>query len=159
MLNWNDLTIFHQDMTTEMVGAERVAALREFKEHGTMAGAWFARQPGQEHLADAEDWGPESPDAVDWSGFDVPDAPVARPFKIQFSGPIKAKTFETYGQAVAFCRAKWPGAAIGHDGDLTERSGDRTCVWETEADAVNDGGGKAVAAIVRVEESDGDADL
>lgn len=76
-------------------------------------------------------------------------------YRIKFTGPIKSETYLTYFEALDACRNRWPNVAIGHDGDLSE-GGDRTCVWETEADAKNDDGGKAVASIVRVSGPDGE---
>lgn len=55
--------------------------------------------------------------------------------------------FSTYQEALAACKAEWPEAEIGHDGDLTG-GGDRTLVWSCEADSIDDDGGNAVASIV-----------
>lgn len=56
---------------------------------------------------------------------------------------------DTLLEAEMWCRDQWPECVIGHDGDLSG-GGDRTLVWETEADSVDDAGAYAVASIVEV---------
>jgi hypothetical protein len=56
-----------------------------------------------------------------------------------------ADTYETAQDAV---RAQYPGAEIGHDGDLDD-FGDRTLCWASEADSIDDDGANAIASIYR----------
>ena len=54
--------------------------------------------------------------------------------------------YETYEAAVEACESEWPDCEIGHDGDLSS-GGDRTCVWASEEDSIDDDGARAVASI------------
>lgn len=56
----------------KLVGDERAAALREFRETGTMLGVFFGRVGGSwEVKGDPSTWGPETVADVDWTGFDA----------------------------------------------------------------------------------------
>lgn len=70
-------------------------------------------------------------------------------YKIQFGNGNALGPFSTYKQALEACEQQWPNFSFGHDGDLA-CGGDRTLVWQNEADAVNDDGARAVACIRRV---------
>jgi len=52
----------------------------------------------------------------------------------------------SYAEALAEVRRSYPGAEIGHEGDLT-RGGDRTLCWASAGDAANDDGARACASI------------
>ncbi|HLV65304.1 MAG TPA: hypothetical protein VKY73_05810 [Polyangiaceae bacterium] len=55
----------------ELTGEDRRKALREFRERGTMKGAFFERVGGSwEDPEDPSTWGPEGPESVNWEGFD-----------------------------------------------------------------------------------------
>jgi len=54
--------------------------------------------------------------------------------------------YETYDDAEAAAYRRWPDGVVGHDGDISE-GGDRTLVWATEADSVDDPGTRASATI------------
>jgi hypothetical protein len=54
----------------------------------------------------------------------------------------------SYAEAVAVVALQYDGCEIGHDGDLSS-GGDRTLVWASEADSVDDDGARAVASIWR----------
>lgn len=56
-------------------------------------------------------------------------------------------THLTYAEAVLAARSEWSTAQIGHDGDLAN-GGERTLVWASEADSIDDDGARAVASIV-----------
>lgn len=58
----------------------------------------------------------------------------------------RSESYESYDAAVEALTTEYPDAEIGHDGDLSD-GGDRTLVWESEEDSVNDDGAKAVASI------------
>jgi hypothetical protein len=58
------------------------------------------------------------------------------------------RRYETYEAATAAVLESYPGAEIGHDGDISE-GGYRTLCWATEDDSVNDDGAKAVCSIWR----------
>jgi len=56
----------------ELTGEKRHRALADFRLTGTMFGAFFARVGGDWEDPDRPDtWGPESPESVDWTGFDA----------------------------------------------------------------------------------------
>jgi hypothetical protein len=55
--------------------------------------------------------------------------------------------YDSHDEAVDAALAEWPDAEIGHDGDLTD-GGDRTLIWECEADSTDDDGASAVGSIV-----------
>ena len=70
-------------------------------------------------------------------------------YRISYTNGATAETHETYEAAVASLRAEFGAAAvIGHDGDL-QGFGDRTLCWESEDDAQDDDGARAVASISR----------
>jgi hypothetical protein len=71
-------------------------------------------------------------------------------YEITYANGADASFVATYEDALCVIADRWPDAEVGHDGDLTS-GGDRTLVWATEADAVNDDGARAVACIRRVE--------
>ncbi len=52
----------------------------------------------------------------------------------------------SYEEACDIVTARYPGAEIGHDGDLDD-GGERTLCWETADDANNDDGADAIATI------------
>jgi hypothetical protein len=57
-------------------------------------------------------------------------------------------TADTYEAAQDAVRARYPGAEIGHDGDLDD-FGDRTLCWASAEDSVDDDGANAIASIYR----------
>lgn len=64
------------------------------------------------------------------------------------SGVWPDNTVATYDDAICLLADRWPELKYGHDGDLTS-GGDRTLVWATESDSVDDDGARAVAVIRR----------
>jgi len=68
-------------------------------------------------------------------------------FRIEFSDGT-AETFDTTQECLDRAEVRYPDYYAGHDGDLSE-GGDRTLVWATEAESVNDDGAMAVAVIRR----------
>lgn len=60
----------------------------------------------------------------------------------------RTDTVDSYDAAVAIIESEYPGAEIGHDGDLSD-GGDRTLCWSDEESSVNDDGANAVASIRR----------
>lgn len=60
----------------------------------------------------------------------------------------RTDTAETYDAACEAVRAVYPGAEIGHDGDLSEH-GDRTLCWADEDSSIDDDGQRAIATIRR----------
>lgn len=77
MVRWSDLELFDADGKTPLNvdDATRRRLLDEFRRTGGMHGAFFAPLGlPHEDPDDASTWGPPSPDAVDWEGFDDDDA-------------------------------------------------------------------------------------
>lgn len=60
----------------------------------------------------------------------------------------RVETFASLRAAEGAARAKWPDGEMGHDGDLRD-GGDRTLIWASEEDSVDDDGARAVASIRR----------
>lgn len=69
-------------------------------------------------------------------------------YKVIYANGATADEYDTYAEAVANLEGQYPEGVIGHDGDLSE-GGDRTLVWESEADSEDDAGQKAVCQIVK----------
>lgn len=72
-------------------------------------------------------------------------------YRVRYSNGREVRGIESYDAAQAEVRSNYPDAAIGHDGDLSERSGERTLCWASEEESVNDDGARAVASIYREE--------
>lgn len=75
-IGWRNLSLSALD-GHELTSREHLDALAEFREHGAMAGVVFA-EPGAvqaattpEAVEELCERGPESADAVDWTGFDA----------------------------------------------------------------------------------------
>lgn len=66
-------------------------------------------------------------------------------FEISY-GAGEVETCSSYREAVEWCEDRWPDAEIGHDGDLTD-GGERTLVWASVDDSIDDDGANAVARI------------
>lgn len=70
-VSWRELELFDRDNDDIVDEAERRQYLEEFRRTGTIHGAFFHRiGADHEDPEDASTWGPTSPEAVDWSGFD-----------------------------------------------------------------------------------------
>lgn len=69
-----------------------------------------------------------------------------RPVTVAWSDGSPPDRYDTYTAAVAALRDRYDDAEIGHDGDLLE-GGDRTLVWASEDDSVDDEGARAIASI------------
>ena len=67
-------------------------------------------------------------------------------YTVQFSDGSTSEMYDTYDEAVDAMEARYPDGEIGHSGDLSD-GGDRTIIWETEEDSINDDGAHAVASI------------
>ena len=70
-------------------------------------------------------------------------------YQITWAHGAKTVTADTLDEAEEIVRARYPGAVIGHDGDLREH-GDRTLCWESPADSAGDDGRQSVASIIRI---------
>lgn len=74
--SWRDLQLLDTDGRTPLNvdDATRRRLLDEYRRTGGMHGAFFAPLGlPHEDPDDASTWGPPSPDAVDWEGFDGHD--------------------------------------------------------------------------------------
>lgn len=71
MMHWTKLSMFSAaDRNRKPDAEERVAALREWRERGSILEWCFGRTGGEhEREDDQSTWGPASVDDVDWSGF------------------------------------------------------------------------------------------
>lgn len=69
-------------------------------------------------------------------------------YRISYTDGAPDDVVPTYAEARTVIDERWPDAEVRHDGDL-DGGGDRTLVWATEADSVNDDGARAVASIRR----------
>lgn len=67
-------------------------------------------------------------------------------YTVEYSNGRKVAHIETYEEAIAEVKSRYPDAAIGHDGDLTS-GGDRTLCWASEEDSIDDDGARAAAEI------------
>ena len=68
-------------------------------------------------------------------------------FRVRYSNGREVRGIVSYEAAQAEVRSTYPDAEIGHDGDLSERSGERTLCWASEEDSDDDDGARAVASI------------
>lgn len=66
--SWESLEL-QDNEGNEVKGALRIFALREFKEHGSMADVFFAETGALWETECPSTWGPKSKDDVDWTGF------------------------------------------------------------------------------------------
>lgn len=71
---------------------------------------------------------------------------VSVTYEIQYSDGAVARGYASEDLAREAIIARYPNAAIGHDGDLSDH-GDRTLAWACDADATDDDGARAIAAI------------
>lgn len=71
LIPWTELELFDRD-NDPVTDEETIrTALDEFRRTGAIDGYFFARLGlPHEDDEDASTWGPESPEAVDWAGFD-----------------------------------------------------------------------------------------
>lgn len=71
MVRWDELQLFDRDNDPVTDQEQIRAALVEFRETGAMDGYFFERlNLPHEDPEDASTWGPESPERVNWDGFD-----------------------------------------------------------------------------------------
>jgi len=82
---------------------------------------------------------------------------MATTYSIHFADGRTETGIDTYENAVASLLDRYPGAEIGHDGDLSD-DGDRTLCWADEESARNDDGAKAFASIRAEREEEGPQD-
>lgn len=70
MINWHDLELLDADNDRITNVSTRTRYLQEYRQSGSMAGAFFDQiGAAHEDAEDASTWGPQSPDGVDWTGF------------------------------------------------------------------------------------------
>lgn len=87
---------------------------------------------------------------------DAPEDDDGERFEPRVAGPVAicyangARTeYDSYAAALEEIRESYgEGAVTEHDGDLTD-GGNRTLVWATEEDSIDDDGARAVASIYR----------